>query len=326
MKNIFILRFLLVFFYHFTVAYTSDGYFVHRDQFSLKDSDSEHKKNFYKSLQLSNEEKSQKIREYKSINQEELRNILLSSLYSFYDDEYKDIERKEITRVFLSGWLPTDAKTVQEFFKKEVFCLGSAYKEYKYFDNSTKILSIKRKPGSHFLSESIQDSTHFHPYENPKKSTRDEVKYEDTFIYKLIQDFSMRGIDFETPQGSIYNHQNHAHSEQAFFSCIQNSLVSEEIFAREDIPKAILVNIVSYLPTCSMEFCLTSIKTLLCDDHFKYKFLQKIINNLYKKHEKNWSDLIKEISINIIFTSSNLPPAQNVGFIEQNGILFKSLN
>jgi hypothetical protein len=339
MIKILLLRFLLLFFCCFQLAYAADvseEYFVHRDQFVLNDNEGEQKKSFYQQLQHSNEAQSQKIRGYKSKYPEERRNILLVSVHAFYDDHYEDYETKENSRVFLSGWLPInersrnaeDIRNVQDFFEKEPFCLGSAYKEYLYFDNATKILNIKRKEGQSSLSQSIQESPDFHPYEGAKKSPRDRgsVQFEKTFISKLIDDFGKRDINFELPGGDVYNPQNHAHSEQAFFSCVLNSLTIHEIFTREDIPKSILVNMVSYLPICNTGFCLAAIKALLSSNQFKSQFFQKIMPKLYEKHQGDWMDVIKDIRINLMFTSSDLPSSPDVNFTTQNGILFRSLN
>jgi hypothetical protein len=320
------LKLLLVFLCSVSSGYTGDGYLVHRDQFFLNDGSIE-KKGFYTSLQSLNDSKTKTIRDYKEKYKDETGNILLSSLYLFYDEEYKEFEKKEISKVFLSGWLPpTNVKDLQDSMQKEAFCLGSSYEKYPYFSNASKILSIKRKPGHNSLSQSIKESGDFHPNTKPLVRERDDITYENTFVYKLIEDFSVRGIEFESVGGATYQHQNHAHTEQAFFSYIEHSLTAEDTFNKADIPKAILVNMVSYLPTCSGGFCLTAIKNLLSSEQFKYKFLKKVIPNVYQKNERNWSELIKTININLLYTSSDLPLSDELDFIRQNGMLFKSYN
>ena len=48
--------------------------------------------------------------------------------------------------------------------------------------------------------------------------------------------------------------------------------------------------------------------------------------NVYKSHEAGWSEVIKKINVNVLFTSSDLPPVKDVGFVGQNKMLFKTSN
>lgn len=320
-------KLLVVFLYSFSLAYPTEGYLVHRDQFLLKEDIEQKKRDFYQTLHLSNETLSRNIREYKDGNPQETRNILSGSLYVFYDEDYNNLEKKEVSRIFLSGWLPTNVGNLNHHFGKEAFCLGNAYEPFSYFANASKILSIKKTAGLHSLSQSIKKSKDFYPNpDNPLIRPREEeVPFSSTFIHKLIEDFGTRDIDFESG-ANTYQHQNHAHTEQAFFSYIEHSLKPEETFAKDDLPKSVLVNMVSYLPICSGGFCLTAIKTLLSNEQFKYKFLKKIIPHAYTKHEADWGEQIKNININLLYTSADLPPIPELSFIPQNGMLYKTCN
>lgn len=386
--------FLLVFLYSYSLGYTSEGYFVHRDQFYPNEVDKK-KKSFYTYLHESNATQSAMIREFKLHNAEEGRNIILGSLYTFYDEEYQDIEPKQIQKVFLSGWLPIGVEKVQQYFKKEAFCLGSAYRNYPLSEKSTEIFNIKKalnKP----LSEVIASKLPLHPYNY-------KGEYRNTFIYKLIDDFGTRGIDFDFWGGNTYTHQNHAHTEQAFLSYIENSLIEEDVFMRKDAPKSILVNMVSYLPICNTGFCLKAINSLICTENsvFKKKFIKKIAPNFYEFYsqefqnffqkireeneqnkllhknlyeqqcenedkkivveneedkklenkllyknqyedackkedqqykinynlcEKQWNDLIGNIKLNILYTSSDLQPINPFDVLIQNNSLYKTYN
>lgn len=367
-----------------TVGYTSEGHFIHRDQFYSLDI-SDLKKNpspFYSAVQEFNEKWSKDIRNYKITNKKENRNILVASLYVFYDDKYQEIEVREIDKIFFSGWLPTDKDD------EKAFCLGSAYKNYPLFKDSTDIFKLKKTP-SKSLSNVI---------ESKLSSLKYEGLYTDTFIYKLIQDFGMRNIDFEfsgSDSSSVYNHQNHAHTEQAFFSYIEHSLLREKAFLRKDVPKSVLVNMVSYLPICDTGFCLTAINSLISPENnvFKKTFLKKIMPNFYELYNQEFefmrekrdqnkinckniydqqclletnrviaetemddreqnkliykqqydelckkadetyqldynslSKVMDDIHINVLFTSSNLPPVNYLDFINQNQMLFKAYN
>ncbi len=320
MKN-FLSRFLLVFLFSLSVGCASDGYFIHRDQFYLDEA--EEKRSFYHHLHTSNAGQSAMIRAFKLYNAEEGRNIILGSLYTFYGEKYQDIEEKQLQKVFLSGWLPVGVEKIQRYFNKEAFCLGSAYKNYALFEKFTEILNIKRtisKP----LSEVISNKLPYQPY-----NYKDE--YTTTFIYKLIEDFGTRGIDFEFSGGSTYTHQNHAHTEQAFLSCIENSLTEEDVFMRRDAPKSILVNMVSYLPICNTGFCLKAINSLICAENsiFKKKFIKKVIPNFYEFYsqqcEEEWNNLINGINLNVLYTSSDLDSTP-FDVLTQNNMLYKTYN
>jgi hypothetical protein len=278
----FLLTFFAVSLWCYTVGYTSEGHFIHRDQFYSLDIN-DLKKNpspFYSGVQEFNEKWSKDIRKHKIANKKENRNILVASLYVFYDDKYQDIEVKEIDKIFFSGWLPTEKDD------ERAFCLGSAYKNYPLFKDSTDIFKLKKtltKPLSNIIETKLP-------------SFKYGGLYTDTFIYKLIQDFGMRSIDFEfsgSDSSSVYNHQNHAHTEQAFFSYIEHSLPKEKAFLRKDVPKSVLVNMVSYLPICDTGFCLTAINSLISPESnvFKKTFLKKIMPNFYELYNQEFESM-----------------------------------
>lgn len=232
------------------------------------------------------------------------RNRLKIKLFAFYEENnYDNYEEYELPLSFISGW--RDATLDNRFFS-----LGDAYSSSINFNNTTKNLS---KIG---LKKLVQDSP-------------------GSFVETLIDDFRQRGLkidEFSTKQsdlnkqlvGPVFNHQNYSHSEQAFFSYVYHKFNSPFIYP--DIPKSLLVNMVSYHPPC--EYCYRSINTLLSDELniFKERFIDRIFPNIWDNFTidqiKNDDPLIKNsissIKTHVLFSSADINPIQSFDVFTQN--------
>jgi hypothetical protein len=294
--------------------------FVHRDQF-LED---EQSKKIYSAIHRSNREKSEIIREFKRKNPKHVQNIMFVTLYAFHDNYYEQID---FPRIFESGWISDEdrnkvLKEFQPFNGRTPFHLGDAYKAYNFFDLHSDVLKIKRTSNDDFLSQAIIRYL-------DKKSRRQPYNYNQSFISKLLDDFRVRSINFDTREDSSdFNHQNHSHTEQAFFSYVEHSL--EKTFEGEALPKSILVNKVSYLPICDSGFCLKAIKTLLSDEdesNFKSSFVKKLFPKAYSKiGDSLWKSSMSNLKINLLFTSSDIASASDFDLINNDKMLFRAFN
>lgn len=268
------------------------------DFFYGKDGDYS-KKQFFRDLYTYNQSAAEEIREA-TVDQ---RNRLKIKLFAFYEENnYGSYEEYEVPLSFISGW--RDATLDNKFFS-----LGDAYSGDINFNDISKNLS---KIG---LKKLVQDSP-------------------GSFIKTLIDDFRQRGLkidEFSTKQndlnkqlvGPIFNHQNYSHSEQAFFSYVYHK--SNSSFIYPDIPKSLLVNMISYHPPC--EYCYRSINTLLSDDlnTFKERFITRIFpniwNNFTTEQLENDDPLIKNsissIKTHVLFSSADINPIQSFDVFTQ---------
>lgn len=281
------------------------GYFCYGE-------DEDYSKNqFFYNLYHYNQTAAEEIRNETA--ETEQGNRLKVKLFAFYEtDNYRNYTEHEIPLCFISGWRDRNLDS-QKFFS-----LGDAYSHYVDFNNSSKNLS---KIG---LKKLVQDSP-------------------GSFVETLIGDFRQRGLkidEFSTRQndpnkqlvGPIFNHQNYSHSEQAFFSYVYHK--SNSSFIYSDIPKSLLVNMVSYHPPC--EYCYRSINTLLSDDLniFKERFITRIFPNIVGSDNfttdqlENDDPLIKNsissIKTHVLFSSADINPTQSFDVFTQNPTFINS--
>ena len=308
---------------------------MHRDQFS---SHAVEENEFLLQLRASNQETAKNIREFKEDHFEDPRNIMLVNLYAFYDDRYTFVSEIVSPRLFISGWLPiednpraTFLKDAEETFDRPLFALGNAYENLPLFDNHRKIKETRRKPGVRFLSQTIQE-----------KFVLDHNQYTASFMHKLVQDFEARGINLEAARDNeknppVFEPQTCCHTEQAFFSYIENSdeCVFDNALRRKNgeplIPISIWVNMISYLPICSNGYCARAIDALKSenDDTFKKSFLNRVLRETKELHEQvnpivqTWDQVLNGINLNILYTSSSLPPVDRINLTQDNHKLLK---